>query len=632
MSIRERLKLAYENVAYGADKTWSTEFSSLQKSNMDLIVRESQLQEPKPIELRPRTVRDCIPQSKLAKYSNYEYNDSRELSYTMEDFKVSQDFPNESIDKVDGEPWMLKEVDDFYKFYTDYYKNTTGSECSENSKVTCVTTNFESPFLKSNSLAEYFLKHQVSKDEVKKLWDASNGRSKSFMFRSYQSIRGEKSFVVYKSPAGQVFVSESDDVTSELKEDYYEWCKDDVDHFNILSNSFKDQIKNSGDTSEHILDSQADSAQNRRLYSAVLQGYSSKSITHESSEGQMTILKRNAAKSDQSVMEKLGSISDFGKKKPQNNFRHIEEPLHKSLPFSTPKLFPNSPLASSRSVQTTSTTSDKGINRNLFPTNHEPYFDIFQDTKMTQNTFTPTIHSTIPHQIGTARYRPSYISSGYQYPSFYMFIQNSFQQNFLQPFYTPMMLHRTVQPTFERSFPQRTFQVPVSPQYNIVPSNFVTQNKFNLNVQRFDRHLFKSKGKEKAETPEKKRAVPAGGGPSSGNIRKSNDNFSCSSMTSPSEISVGEANNDIDYLVSRTIDLVLDESKSENIVTVSGSPSDELERQALEQYNNSCDNVFQELERQAAEEYEFSSENCNSPPNLDFLFGGFSNEYKFCFI
>ncbi|XP_074035942.1 uncharacterized protein [Leptinotarsa decemlineata] len=631
MSIREKLRIAYENVAYSADKTWKTEYSNLWKSNMDLLMMENQLQEPKPVELRPRTVRDCIPQSKLARYSNYEYNDSRELSYTMEDLKVSNDFSDEFFDEPNKEPWMLEEVNDYYKFYTDKIEN------KDNQQNPRVFTLYESPFLKSNSLSEYFLKYQISKDEVKKIWDAKNVKSKSFMFRSLQSIRGEKSFIVYKSPAGHVFVSDSDDVTSYLKEDYYEWFKDEfdyknnVDHLNLLSNSFKEQIKNDCHSADHILDTHTDSAQSRRLYSAVLQGYSSKNITHEPTEGQMTILKRNISP-DKNVMEKLGSVnSDMNKNSLPNSFKYYGEVSTRNSSMcseSSPQLFPNhSPFVNSRSVQTTSTTSNVGVSGNLFTiSNGLQCENNFNEKKMSQNCFTP----------GSTRYRPNYPSTSYhQHPSFYMFIQNNVSQNFLQPVYTPVtpvMLHRTVPQTFERSFPQRTFQVPVSSQYNIIhASNFVTQNKHSPNIQRFDRQPFKSKSREKSNKLEKKKAVRSGGAFGC-NIKKTNDNTSCSSLISQSTVSASEEDNDIDLLVSRTIDLVLDESRSENMVPICGSHSDELERQALEQYNNSSDNVFQELERQAAEEYEFCSENCNSPPNLHFLFGGFLNGYKFCFI
>lgn len=84
-------------------------------------------------------------------------------------------------------------------------------------------------------------------------------------------------------------------------------------------------------------------------------------------------------------------------------------------------------------------------------------------------------------------------------------------------------------------------------------------------------------------------------------------------------------NQELETIAVKTANAVLDEP--EPYVPVTGVSSDELELQALEQYNSST-SVFQELERQAAEQYDIS-ENWTGPPkhlddSTDAFFGGCS--------
>lgn len=639
MNIRERLKSAYENVAYGADRTWSNEFYALQKLNLDLYTKESQLQQQINVDLRPRTVRDCIPNSKLAKYSNYEYNDSRELSYTANDFRQAPSlfFTDEFKNYAEKEPWMLEEVDSFYKWYTIYQMNVYKQESVQNDTCKSNGVLYEPPFFRINSLSEYLLKLQLSKDAVRKLWDVRNYDSKSFMYRSLQSIRGEKSLIVYKSPGGQFFVSEYDDLTKELKEDYYEWFKDDfdyqndLDHLNILSNTFKKQTEKNED---QLLENPTDPSHQRRLYSAVLQGFSSNKIAPQTNEGQMTILRRNVNRNDKNTNEKLGGISELGKKKIDEGVAKQE--YNTVLDKNDYKL---SNLYVTKSVQTTTSINEVGINSTILSTASKANsYNCHQDTSFqnrfySNNTFLPNIAPVIPNQPLTARYRQNFLPNNYHYPSFYMFIQNSFQQQ--PPFYNPLLLQRTVPASYERTIPQRTLHLPVAPQYIVPTSNYVSQSQYAPSTfQRFDNQVFKPKVKTKVEVLPNKRMRLGNAVPPSSNIKKNNDYSSCSSFKTGLVMSSNASsqdpplvNHEIDDLVSRTVDLVLEDGKAEKILPVSGSMSEELERQALEQYN-SDDNVYQELERQAAEEYENSSENCKNPPNCRFLFGGFLNQCR----
>lgn len=63
---------------------------------------------------RPRTVQDCIPQSRLAQYSNYEYNESRELSYAPNTTEVSFHYPCLYQKNSTNEPWMMPEVEQLF--------------------------------------------------------------------------------------------------------------------------------------------------------------------------------------------------------------------------------------------------------------------------------------------------------------------------------------------------------------------------------------------------------------------------------------------------------------------------------------------------------------------------------------
>ncbi|XP_072387228.1 uncharacterized protein [Diabrotica undecimpunctata] len=572
MSIRELLKIAHENVVYCADHTWSNGFSCYQETNMNLLLRETGLTEPNYVGLRPRTVKDCIPNSKLAKYSDYEYHDSRELSYRLEDFKKTSceyDFSGE----VTKEPWMLKEVDEYFKYYTDFYKTPDSKEEIQKTNRFKYLTNFELPFMKCNSLAEYFLKHQITKDSTKKLWDVESLDSKMIMFRTLRSFCDQRSVLVYKSPAGRFYVSECDDVSSELKEDYYEWLKHDVNgESNIHLSSLNEEVR--GDT---VFDADVESMQNRRLYSAVLQGFSSNKIP-TTQQNPLPLLGRSLSDSSENTMEKLGSTINFCKRKVDSD-----------------DTFKNNKFFSNCSAPAVSSTGVDGVssfqNEKVSPVNAVP-----------QHTF-----CTFSQPI---RYRPSYNPSSYQFPPFYMFVHNTLQQTYVQPVYNPIYLHRSV---------------PVSMDRNILHANCShTQSqyfscKYTTNIQKTKSGICKSRSKRKYYLRKNKIALLKCS--FTREDKRLNKIYSMPTVTD-SDCSLGEVYKDTDELVSKIINLVLDDSLPDCSVPVSKSHSDELERQALEQYNNSDENVFQDLERQAAEEYEDNSENYSSPPNCRLLFGG----------
>lgn len=65
-----------------------------------------------------RNVKDCIPNSKLAKYGNYEYDESRELCYASSVSDVSFYYPCIYKRNCIVEPWMLPEVEQVFIWLT----------------------------------------------------------------------------------------------------------------------------------------------------------------------------------------------------------------------------------------------------------------------------------------------------------------------------------------------------------------------------------------------------------------------------------------------------------------------------------------------------------------------------------
>lgn len=71
------------------------------------------------------------------------------------------------------------------------------------------------------------------------------------------------------------------------------------------------------------------------------------------------------------------------------------------------------------------------------------------------------------------------------------------------------------------------------------------------------------------------------------------------------------------------------DTDSASVIPVTESISEELERQALDEYQSSNDSFYKELEKQAVEQYEECSENLMCPPNEDIFFGGLPSRHLF---
>nr|CAI5822902.1 unnamed protein product [Callosobruchus analis] len=596
MSIRERLKVAYENAAFGADKTWSSGFHSLQKPNMDLLVRESQIQDTFDGVPSPRTVNESIPNSKLAMYFDYPYNNSRELSYAA-DFRQPDCVPMCFKHDIFKEPWMCDAVEYHCRYYMECFNRGGVSKKSFSTKPP-----LESPFLKVGHFPEYFIKIGLNSKAVRRLWDTKNVDTRSFMYRT-PSRTPDRSLVLYKPPLGEVVCREHDSESIAFADTEKAYDKDES-HLRLVEASLKQhqeqQKINSAETQAIVCTS--DSSQSKRLYSAVLQGYSTNKNAAPPAEGQMTILKRTVPKNDRTVqVDSTSSSSELDKKKPepleqipvwrqsrQVDVSKVANTLVRSLPL----------FASTATSSEVMPTSSQALTANhLIPQLNAARL------------LASTLVSSPQHQVASVpplavRQRLTLVAI--------MLIQNTFQPQNLLHLCHPVLIRR---PMIHNN------AVATRPP-------LLSQNQFQATTSH---HMFKPKAKTKPQTGSLKRTNPSGA-TSSGTVRKnmkveapSNHNRTSSVHESTSV----DTDQELDELVLRVVDVVLrepdPEPEPENVFPVTGSLSDELERQALEQYNGSNDNVFQELERQAVEEYEDCSENCKSPPNCKALFGGFFN-------
>ncbi|KAF5279664.1 hypothetical protein FQA39_LY18248 [Lamprigera yunnana] len=115
---KERLKDAYECIEFFASTTWQ-ESNSYQQLNQELLSKESAAQDTLFSDAQfPRTVRDVIPDSRLAQYSNYEYNEERESCYVPTSRTFTFYYPCTYKRESIKEPWMLPEIEQFFIWFS----------------------------------------------------------------------------------------------------------------------------------------------------------------------------------------------------------------------------------------------------------------------------------------------------------------------------------------------------------------------------------------------------------------------------------------------------------------------------------------------------------------------------------
>ncbi|KAF5299554.1 hypothetical protein FQR65_LT09359 [Abscondita terminalis] len=161
--MKERLRDAYNNIEFCASKTWINSPNAYQQANQKLFASENVIQEALHSDRNyPRTVRDVIPESRLAQYGNYKYNEERELLYKPHSQSITIYCPCSYKREIMREPWMTPKIEQVFVYYSynpefdvlellhlDDFKDQVHSNC----KPPCCLYNF-------------YHKHQNSCDSV----------------------------------------------------------------------------------------------------------------------------------------------------------------------------------------------------------------------------------------------------------------------------------------------------------------------------------------------------------------------------------------------------------------------------------------------------------------------------------
>ncbi|CAL7946487.1 unnamed protein product [Xylocopa violacea] len=142
----ELLNSAYANVSLIADKAWTfDEEDPFRKLNQSLWTQNHKLTAKYKGNgtYRTKRVRDVIPDSHLASYGNYEYNEERESMYKPDENSGPVPQPNFCWTEV-TEPWMLPEVEKLFAWLTSSrprsnreFSATRLPEPDEASKIGC---------------------------------------------------------------------------------------------------------------------------------------------------------------------------------------------------------------------------------------------------------------------------------------------------------------------------------------------------------------------------------------------------------------------------------------------------------------------------------------------------------------
>ncbi|CAK9799786.1 hypothetical protein ANTPLA_LOCUS2105 [Anthophora plagiata] len=114
------LNSAYANISLIADKAWCFDKEDpFQKLNQSLWIQNCKLiaKYKENGAYRTKRVRDVIPNSHLATYDNYEYNEELESMYKPDDNSTPVSLPNFCWTEV-TEPWMLPEVEKHFTWLT----------------------------------------------------------------------------------------------------------------------------------------------------------------------------------------------------------------------------------------------------------------------------------------------------------------------------------------------------------------------------------------------------------------------------------------------------------------------------------------------------------------------------------
>ncbi|XP_022907933.2 uncharacterized protein [Onthophagus taurus] len=302
-NIKRRLKDAYDSVIFYANKTWTNDNYLYHKANQELYARYVKIQETFAEEVtRPRTVRDSIPNSKLAQYSNYKYDESRELSYTPIGPDVVFHYPCQLKQMNANEPWMLPEVEQLFIWLTysptfnltqymdlaDYNHTETydlaRNFCNDDEDLHVINPrryeDFERtpgkprftkydylfeidskmivppPVLNFNSFEDMTVKMKFDVDAIKNIWKTNR----------CEEMGPNKKLQVYKSPFDNIFIDETSSSSQKFLHypEYFNVERNPY-HFNELQEKASDfrNLQNLTDVLKKIKDSDVITTANR---------------------------------------------------------------------------------------------------------------------------------------------------------------------------------------------------------------------------------------------------------------------------------------------------------------------------------------------------------------------------------
>ncbi|KAK4885693.1 hypothetical protein RN001_001964 [Aquatica leii] len=333
---KTRLRDAYENIELFASNTWTNSSNVYQRANQELHARENIVQDILHSDNSyPKTVRSVIPESRLAQYSNYEYNEERELLYAPHSRNMTFYCPCSYKKELIKEPWMLPEIeqafiwlsfkpdfdilellhlDDFddqvqtdckppcclYNFYHINPNFCDSFEVSGKTRFTASTSLSDAEMslykpvnLKVDTFEDMILRINIKSDKVKHLWSRYSQPKIETGINKKCSIK--------KSPLGNsFFVDENRDIEQYQQDRFFksDWLLDqyhlkrtDFGKLQYLADSirtlkmlfFKHEKRGlslSLSTTtipyeEPDVDTKSPVPSTRRLYSAVLQGLGS---------------------------------------------------------------------------------------------------------------------------------------------------------------------------------------------------------------------------------------------------------------------------------------------------------------------------------------------------------------------
>ncbi|XP_044745578.1 uncharacterized protein LOC123307360 isoform X2 [Coccinella septempunctata] len=399
MSIKDRLKTAYENVALNGDTTWTDSTNTFQEANKKLFSREQQLKNIRIIEERPRTVKDSIPHSKLATYDDYEYNEARELCYTRCIQKTQIEFLSKETSRdAQEEPWLLPDVDTLFIWFIccqNQKRNDCGAfeYCNQHGMrhhkpMEEQDIHVVSPLLNAVGFQEKKLKMAVISDKVKIIWNTQKDdlRQRCIAFARDIDLTLSKlpSLQFYNGPydpRGQgPFLDE--DLATSFKQQNGWMSKSQVTIQELDPEPIEPKIEE-----PYVEDIKADEPVcPKRLYSAVLQGLTSTELAKkDSSSPPKAVPKLDTPSSLNMIFPKfsvccassvVSTVTDFGgspshqqNQEEQNQVIKTEMRIQKNTSIQTNvKILPKA-----KSVETTPPAKTTNVVRETLQQNSEDF-------------------------------------------------------------------------------------------------------------------------------------------------------------------------------------------------------------------------------------------------------------------